>query len=84
MESAVSSGAIERSSFEHISVHSTVMEKNIAYPTDSGLLEKLRAKLVVFLQDQGLTIRQTYSHKDPRLAQQIGRFAHAKQFKRTR
>ena len=88
-ESAVNSGVIERSSFAHVSVGSTVMEriaarKNIAHPTDSALLEKLRGQLVAFMQEHDLDIRQTYSRQGPRTAQQIGRYAHAKQFKRMR
>ena len=84
VESAVDSGVVERSSFAHVSVDSTVMEKNIAHPTDSALLEKLRGKLVAFMQQHGLSLRQTYSRQGPRMAQQIGRYAHAKQFKRMR
>jgi len=84
VESAADSGVVDRSSFAHVSIDSTVMEKNIVFPTDSGLLEKLRAKLVAFMQEHELTIRQTYSRQGPRVAQQIGRYAHAKQFKRMR
>lgn len=50
VESAADSGVVERSSFAHVSVDSTVMEKNITFPTDSALLDKLRAKLVAFMQ----------------------------------
>lgn len=82
VESAVSTGVVERSSFAHVCVDSTVMEKNIAHPTDSALLEKMRGQLVEFMQDNNLSIRQTYSRQGPRTAQQVGRYAHAKQFKR--
>lgn len=84
LESVVASGAAERSSFAHVCVDSTVMEKNIAHPTDSGLLEKLRKKLVSFMQDNELNMRQSYARQGPRTAQQVGRYAHAKQFKRMR
>ena len=60
------------------------MEKNIAYPTDGALLEKMRGKLVAFMLGNELSIRQTYSRQGPRVAQQVGRYAHAKQFKRMR
>lgn len=80
IESAVSSNVVKRSSFEHVCVDSTVMEKNIAYPTDSALLETMRGKLVAFMQQNKLSIRQTYSRQGPRVAQQVGRYAHAKQF----
>jgi len=84
LESAASSGVVERHSLAHLCVDSTVMEKNIAHPTDSRLLEGLRVKLVDFIQEHELSLRQSYSRQGPRLAQQVGRYAHAKQFKRMR
>ena len=85
LESAVKCGAVDAQNLAHVCVDSTVMEKNIAYPTDSGLLEKLRKKMIAFMKKQEeLTIRQSYSRTGPRLAQQVGRYAHAKQFKRMR
>ena len=82
LDSALTTGAIKQDSLAHLSVDSAVMEKNIAYPTDSGLMEKLRVKLVSFMQDQKLSLRQSYARQGPRLAQRVGRFAHARQFKR--
>ena len=84
LESALSSGALKRESLPHLSVDSTVMEKHIAHPTDSALLEKMRCKLVALLREHALGLRRSYSREGPRLAQQIGRFAHARQFKRMR
>ena len=60
------------------------MEKNIAYPTDARLYEKARAKIVALAQETGITLRQTYARKAPLLAAQVGRYAHARQFKRMR
>lgn len=84
VESAQTCGMIEKNSMAHLCVDSTVMEKHILHPTDSGLLEKQRVKLVTFMQDHELSVRQTYSRQGPRVAQQVGRYAHAKQFKRMR
>jgi len=84
IESAIASDVVKRESFAHLCIDSTVMEKNIAYPTDSRLLEKLRVKLVSFLTEHELSMRQSYSRQGPRLAQQVGRYAHAKQYKRMR
>ncbi|PIL14902.1 hypothetical protein P775_26075 [Puniceibacterium antarcticum] len=41
-------------------------------------------KLVALAKDLGLDLRQTYARKAPRLAMQIGRYAHARQYKRMR
>jgi len=84
VESAAHSGVVERSSFAHLCVDSTVMEKNIAHPTDGALLEKMCAKLVTLMMAHDLTLHQSYSRHRPQLAQQVGRYAHAKQFKRMR
>lgn len=67
-----------------VSVDTTVVEKNIAHPTDARLYEKARAKLVGLAKDLDIDLRQTYARKAPRLAQQIGRYTHARQFKRMR
>jgi IS5 family transposase len=84
VESATRSGVVTRDSFAHLIADSTVMEKHIAHPMDSALLETMRGKLVAFMREHGRAIRQSYSRQGPRLAQQIGRHAHAKQFKRMR
>jgi IS5 family transposase len=63
-------------------VDTTVMEKAIAHPTDSRLLERCRAHLVKAAERHGLTLRQNYNRIAPRLSIQIGRYAHAKQYKR--
>lgn len=84
IETAIANDALKREHCAHLCADSTVMEKHIAYPTDSALLEKLRVKLVGCLKENGLALRRSYSREGPRLAQQIGRFAHARQFKRMR
>jgi transposase, IS5 family len=60
------------------------MEKNIAYPTDARLYERARDQLVALAQEAGVELRQSYARLAPRLALQVGRHAHAKQFKRMR
>lgn len=60
------------------------MEKNIAHPTDSRLYERARAQLVDLARDAGIELRQSYARLAPRLAAQVGRYAHAKQFRRMR
>jgi len=84
LDSAVKAKALTRNSMAHLCVDSTVMEKHIAHPTDSRLLETCRRKLVETLKQSGLVLRQSYARQGPRMAQQVGRYAHAKQFKRMR
>ncbi len=60
------------------------MEKAIAHPTDARLCEKARQRLVTLAQEAALSLRQSYARLAPRLSGQVGRYAHARQFKRIR
>jgi IS5 family transposase len=60
------------------------MEKNIAHPTDARLYERARRKLVGLAREAGIRLRQNYNRLGPRLCGQVGRYAHARQFKRMR
>ena len=82
IEAGVTSGAVEDCSLARIAVDTTVMEKNIAHPTDARLYEKARRQLVALAHEGEITLRQNYNRLAPRLAMQIGRYAHARQFKR--
>ena len=82
IDAAQKIGAVKASSFERLIVDSTVMPKAIAHPTDSRLLERGRQHLVKLADEHGIELRQNYNREAPRMALQIGRYAHAKQFKR--
>lgn len=84
IEAGRSSGVVDGDSLSRVSIDTTVMEKNIAYPTDARLYEKARSKIVALAQEAGIQLRQTYTRKAPLLAAQVGRYAHARQFKRMR
>jgi IS5 family transposase len=84
IEARRASGVVADDSLSRVSIDTTVMEKNIAYPTDARLYEKARAKIVALAQEAGVQLRQTYARKAPLLAAQVGRYAHARQFKRMR
>ncbi|SMD11502.1 hypothetical protein SAMN06295998_13518, partial [Primorskyibacter flagellatus] len=78
------SGAVDAGSLSRVAVDTTVMEKNIAHPTDSRLYDKARQQLVALADEANITLRQNYNRLAPRLAMQICRYAHARQFKRMR
>jgi IS5 family transposase len=73
IEAGRAAGVVDDDRLSRVSVDTTVMEKNIAHPTDARLYEKARAKLVALAKDLRIDLRQTYARKAPRLAQQIGR-----------
>ncbi|MBC7140283.1 MAG: IS5 family transposase [Defluviimonas sp.] len=78
------SGMIDEDSTRRVAVDTTVMEKAIAHPTDARLYERARGQLVELARGAGVEWRQSYARLAPRLALQVGRYAHAKQFKRMR
>ena len=84
IEAARRGEVVKRQSFDRVIVDSTVMEKAVAYPTDSRLLERGRQHMVRLAGVLGITLRQNYNRTAPRLAIQVGRYAHAKQFRRMR
>ncbi|MEM5390118.1 IS5 family transposase [Paraburkholderia phymatum] len=84
IEAARRAGVIKASSVKRVIVDTTVMPKAIAHPTDSRLLERCREHLVKAAAHYGLKLRQNYNREAPRLGLQIGRYAHAKQYKRMR
>lgn len=75
-------GVIQAASVQQVIVHTTVMPKAIAHPTDSRLLDRSRQQQVKAVEDNGRRLRQDYHCVAPCLAAQVGRYAHAKQFKR--
>ncbi len=84
IEAARRGKVVKAKSFEKIIIDTTVMEKAVAYPTDSRLLERGRQHLVKLAGALGITLRQNYNREAPRLAAQVGRYAHAKQYRRMR
>ena len=84
IEAGKRSGAVKGSDLKRVTVDTTVMEKNIAHPTDARLFEAARCKLVGLAREAGLGLRQSHSRLAPRLAGQVGCYAHARQFKRMR
>jgi transposase, IS5 family len=84
IEAGRKAGVISERSVEVVIVDTTVMEKAIAHPTDARLYEKARRRLVTLAQEAGLSLGQSYAQLPPRLFGQVGRYSHARQFKRMR
>lgn len=84
IEAGKCAGAVKGNDLNRVTVDTTVMEKNIAHPTDARLYETARHKLVGLAREAGIGLRQNYNRLAPWLAGQVGRYAHARQFKRMR
>jgi transposase, IS5 family len=55
------SGVINQDSVKRVAVDTTVIEKNIAYPTDARLYERGRDQLAALAQEAGADLRQSYA-----------------------
>lgn len=82
--SALKTQTVAPQDLKRVISDTTVMEKNITFPTDTKLLNKAREKLVALASKYGLKLRQTYARIGRFAALNAGRYAHAKQFKRMR
>jgi IS5 family transposase len=81
---AIDSGFVCKKDLSQVIVDTTVMEKNIAYPTDARLYFKTIEKLIKMAKKTGLCYRQSYSRVTKNLLAEVGRLLHAKQMKRAK
>jgi len=76
VEAAQKCGALKPAELECVAVDTTVMEKTIAYPRDSKLVEDARRLLVRLAEAEGLSLRRNYNRVGPRLARSIGQYVY--------
>lgn len=79
---AHNTGALETKDLERVAVDTTVQPKNIAHPTDARLTHKAIIKLVDFAKKNDISLRQSYLRVAKQAAIMVGRYIHARQFKR--
>ena len=84
VKAAVDTGVIKQEDLKTIIVDTTVMPKNIAFPTDTKLLDKSRQRLVKLASENKMELRQNYNRTSKSLLRQIGGYLHAKQMKRAK
>lgn len=81
---ALQSKFIEKKDLKKVIVDTTVMPKNIEYPTDSKLYEKSRVQLVKLCQKHNIPLRQNYNQLCKKIIRRLGGYLHAKQMRRAR
>jgi len=79
---AHATGALKPQDMARVTVDSTVQPKAVTHPTDAKLTLKAIEKLGAQAKSEGLKLRQSYARLAKRAAQMVGRYTHAKQFKR--
>ena len=75
-------GALATKDLERVAVDTTVQPKNVAFPTDAKLMHKAIVMLGRLARKHDVPLRQSYVRVAKRAAIMVGRYAHAKQFKR--
>ncbi len=81
---AVKSEAVKVNDLKKVIVDTTVMPKNIEFPTDSKLYDKARERLVKLAAKNGIALRQNYNLVAKTLLRKISCYLHGKQMKRAR
>jgi len=81
---AINTKTVSKKEMKKVIADTTVMPKNIAHPTDSTLLNKARKKMVAVAKKEQVPLRQNYNRLAKKKLIKVGRYAHAKQFKRMR
>jgi len=76
--------ALATKDLERVAVDTTVQPKAIAHPTDARLVHRALEKLVDLAKRNGVPLRQSYVRVAKRAAIMVGRYSHARQFKRAR
>lgn len=75
---------VKRSHCERVNVDTTVQSKDIRFPTDARLYNRMREKLVKSAQREGIELRQSYARIGKRSLQRQQNYAHARQMKRAK
>ena len=79
---AIETKALAPADVAEVIVDTTVMPKNVMFPTDAKLMNRAREKLVRLAKAHGLELRQAYTRVGKYALIRHQRYAHAKQFKR--
>lgn len=75
---------IKRTDLKRVNVDTTVMEKNISYPTDGKLYYRAIEKLVNLAKAYGIVLRQSYLRVGKQALVLSQRYAHSRKMKKAR
>jgi IS5 family transposase len=83
IETAKRKSILKKSHLNKVNVDTTVQEKAIAFPTDARLYYKMREALVRAAKERDIPLRQSYTRVAKAALAKQGRYAHAKQYRRS-
>ena len=79
---AVEQKYLKISQCQKVSVDTTVQSKDIRFPTDARLYDRMRQRLVKTAAGEDLELRQSYDRVGPKILRRQQNYAHARQPKR--
>jgi IS5 family transposase len=82
IRSGVKEGIIKAADLKRVNVDSTVQTKEIRYPTDSRLYDRMRERLVKEAEKEGIELRQSYRFVGKKAYHRQSGYGRAKQYKR--
>lgn len=81
---AVKHGYLKESQCQRVSVDTTVQTKDIRFPTDARLYDRMRETLVRMAQAENIDLRQSYARVGKQSLRRQQNYAHAKQLRRAK
>jgi transposase, IS5 family len=79
---AIKSGYLKPKECERVNVDTTVQTKEIRFPTDARLYDRMREVLVTAADESGIELRQSYARVGKKALRRQQNYGHAKQFNR--
>ena len=79
---AVDEGYLKRTHCQKVNVDTTVQTKDVRFPTDARLYDRMRERLVKTAQSQGVELRQSYERVGKQSLRRQQNYAHAQQGRR--
>lgn len=79
---AVKERYLKKAQCQRVNVDTTVQTKDIRFPTDARLYDRMRERLVKTAKVQGIILRQSYTHVGKQSLQRQQNYAHAQQGRR--
>lgn len=79
---ALDEGYLKRTQCQKVNVDTTVQTKDVRFPTDARLYDRMRERLVKTAQGQGIELRQSYERVGKQALRRQQNYAHAQQGRR--
>ena len=79
---AVKERYLKRSQCQRVNVDTTVQTKDVRFPTDARLYDRMRERLVKTAQAEEIALRQSYAHVGKEALRRQQNYAHAQQGRR--